>query len=104
MRRRRAGRVHAIQPPVHIEQLGGLEPFVEAEVLGQKADPRHRHRIAGRPAQHACVAAAGRDQPQQHLDRGALAGAIWPQKAKNLTPRHLQSEIVDGDLRAIDFA
>jgi hypothetical protein len=83
---------------VHIEQLGGLEPFVEAKVLGQKANPRHGRSIAGRSTEHARATATGRDQPQQHLDRGALAGAVRPQKAKNLTSRHLQGEIVDGNL------
>lgn len=43
-------------------------------------------------------APAGRlEEPDQHLDRRALAGAIWPEKAENLAGLDVEIQPIDGD-------
>src|SRR5207248_7230793 len=51
-------------------------------------------------AQHADGARRRREQPGEHGDGGALAGAVLAEKTVEAPPRHAQVDGVDGQLRA----
>ncbi len=74
------------------QELAGGQPIVEAEVFGQEADARAGRAVAQRPAQERGLTGGGGHQPEQHLDRGRLAGAVGAQEAEDLTTRDLQGE------------
>src|SRR5947207_3216777 len=59
--------------------------------------------MAGRLPKHARGSATWRHEPQEHFYRRTLAGAVWPQKAENLAPRHRQSQVGHGHFCAVDF-
>ena len=58
---------------------------------------------SGSPSRVA-LAAAGGDQPQEHLDRGGLAGAVGAQEAEHLAALDAQREVFDGHFAVEDLA
>ena len=52
--------------------------------------------VGGGPTQYPCLAACWAEQPQEHLGRGRLAGAVRTQEGKDFTREHLQIEVNDG--------
>ena len=89
-----------VQLGVQAQKFGCRQPIVKAEVLWQETNPRPRRGLAARLAEQPALAARGPDQPQQHLDRGGLPGAIRPQEAKHLAALNLQRQILHRDLLA----
>ena len=51
---------------------------------------------ARRLAEDGALAGGGKDQPEQQLDRGALARAVGPEQAKHLAALDVQIQIVEG--------
>ena len=74
----RYGRVDAVETGMYFEEFSGCQPLLKAEVLRQKADPPATLPITWRSAEHGDRSRAGPDQAKEHLERGRLAGAIWP--------------------------
>ena len=70
---------------------------VEADGIGQVADPAFDlARIARRVEPDDTGLALGRfGQPEQHEDRGRLAGAVLPEQPEDLAAAHLEVEAVD---------
>src|SRR6185437_12699813 len=48
-------------------------------------------------SQNLDLSARGRKQPGEHLDGGALARAVRPQEAEELSRRDVQRDVVDGN-------
>jgi len=84
-------RRHAREPTVQLEEFRGGQPIVEAEIFGKEANfPPHFH-VAQRRAENSRLPAARPDEPQEHLDRGALARSVGPRKPK-ISPRRTDNE------------
>jgi hypothetical protein len=90
------GRVYPAQvvPPRQIR--------VERRTLDQRTDPRQhpcgpvRHRLA----EHPVLARRGPDQPEQHPDRGGLAGAVRAEESVHRATRDRQVDGFHRDLAA----
>ena len=67
-------------------------------MFGEKADAGARCDIAQPRGEHLRGACGRRDQAKQHLDRGGLARAVRPEKAKDLAASDPQREVGDGGL------
>ena len=82
--------------------LAHAQVLVEREALGHVADaPAQRLGLAGHAqAEHRRRAAARREQPAEHADRGGLAGAVGPEEAVDGLARDLEVDVVDGGERA----
>ena len=87
-----------------IEQFASWKPFVKTKMFGQESNFRARGNISQCRVQHASVTARGRDQSEQHFYRSGFARAVRSQKAKNLTPLYIQSEVGNSNFRAEFFA
>ena len=76
------------QPDVQVEHLGGGEPRLVAEELGQVADPRcaTAGRPTGRPSSSTSPA-SGRTRPSSILMTRGLAGAVGAEQAEHLAAR-----------------
>jgi hypothetical protein len=91
---------HVEQPAVEVERLLGVEELVEVRLLGQVADPLVL-RDVGRPAaEDERLARGGKDEPQQELHRGRLAGPVGPEQAEDLAPADLEVERLERHLLA----
>ena len=73
---------------------GAGQPLVEAEVLGQVADPPPAPRSPGRLTEDARLAGGRADQAEQDLDRGRLAGAVRAEEAEDLAGLDAQVRVV----------
>src|SRR6185295_7320797 len=82
--------------------LGGREIVVEADLVRHVADPAlDLERLARRiVAEHARGALADVAQPQQHQDRGGLAGAVRAEQPENLAARDRERYAFD-DRRSV---
>ena len=80
------------------EQLQAAEAFVEAEVVGQHADPGLGCRGIGPDVEalDADQAGVGAQQPGHHPDRGGLAGTIGADQAVEAAGRDRQVDAGDG--------
>ena len=92
--------LRAIEPhqPRGVAQiLGGGEIVVEADLVGQIADPAlDRERLAhGIMAEHAGLPVRNVAQAEQHQDGGGLAGAVRTEQPENLPARHRERNAVD---------
>ena len=58
---------HSVEPAVQPEKLGGREPVVKAEVLGQEADLAAGLDVSYRMAEEQGVPGGRRHEAQQHL-------------------------------------
>ncbi len=90
----------AIEPhqPRRVTQvLGGAEVVVEADRVGQVADPAlHRERLAHRViAEDADLPVRDLGQAEHHQDRRGLAGAVRTEQPENLALRHRERNAVD---------
>jgi hypothetical protein len=81
------------------EQLLAGEVIVEVGILGKKSDPGLHGRITDRPAQDPGRTGRGIQQLHQQLERGALAGAVRPEKPEDFTLVDRQREAVEGTIR-----
>ena len=74
------------QAPDIAQIVGRAEIVVEADLVGQIADPAlDRERFAlGIIAQHPSLPVRDFAQAEQHQDRGGLAGAVRPEHTENL--------------------
>src|SRR5450759_1010404 len=95
---------HAAQSSVQMEELRGGEPVVKPKVLWQKANLPARINVARGRAEHLGVAARWSYQAEEHLDRRALARAVGPEKAEDLTAIHRQRQTVNRDARSEHLA
>ena len=91
------GAAEAGQAAVEVEQLGAGRPLLEAEVLGQVADPAAGGRLGRRPAEDQRLPAGGPDQAEQDLHGGGLAGPVGPEEAEHLPGLDGQGQVVEGD-------
>jgi hypothetical protein len=57
--------------------------------------------ITRRGTEHACGARARPDQAEQEAQRGRLARAVGAEKAVDLTPAHLQPDVVHHGATAV---
>jgi hypothetical protein len=89
---------------VEVEQLVAGGPLLEAEVLGQVADPPAGGRLARRPAEDQGLAAAGPDQAEQDLHGRGLAGPVGPEEAEDLAGLDAQGQVVEGDPGPVGLA
>ena len=85
------GRRHAEQPPVVVEQLLGGQVIVEVRVLRQVADAPADGDVTERPAEDLGVAAGGKHQLHEQLQRGGLAGAVRTEKAEDVAGRDVDA-------------
>ena len=87
----------AHQPRGVAQVLGGGEIVVEADLVGQIADPAlDRERLAHRiVAEHARLPARDVAQAEQHQDGGGLAGAVRTEQSENLAARHRKRDALD---------
>src|SRR2546430_4697943 len=85
-------RSHAVEAAMQPEKLGGREPVVKAEVLGQEADLAAGLDVSNRMAEEQGVPGGRRHQAEQHFDRGALARSIRAQEPEDLTATHLERQ------------
>ena len=91
----------ADQPRGVAQIVGGGEIVVEADRVGQIADPAlDRERLARRiEAEHADLAGRDVGEAEQHQDRRRLAGAVRPEQAEDLAAPDRERDVVDGDGR-----
>ena len=87
-----------------------VEPGARHEVLSRGQRPIRRQQLRhvsdGAPDEAGIAmdvvprnrgaAACGRQQRDEHLDGGCLAGAVWPEQAEDLAGLHIQGQGVDG--------
>src|SRR5205085_11138809 len=95
---------HPIKTPMKFEQFGWCKPVVETEVFRKKPNLATCFDIASRTAENFRLPTGGRNQPQQHLYRCALARSVRPQKAEYLTPGNIEGEVPDRHFPAENFA
>ena len=93
------------QPPGIGEVVAGREPVVEADRIGEIADPAlHFERVAQRVETGHFGAPLGRlGQPEEHQDRRRLARPVGPEDADDLAGPDIQIDVVDSDRRAVAF-
>ena len=96
VRCRRTSAGHVEQPAVEVERLLGVEEAVQVRLLGQVADPLVLGDVGGVAAEDQGLAAGGKEQPQEQLDRGRLARAVGAQQAEDLAAADLQVEGLQG--------
>ena len=81
----------------HAQVVAPVAPGMEARILEHGAHMRAR---VGKLSVAAAVerghAGVGMDQPQQHAQRGALAGAVGPEKAGHAAGLHGERQVGDG--------
>ena len=68
-----------------VEQLLGGQVVVVVGVLGEVADALARRDVADRLAQNLGAARCRKDQLHEQLQRRRLSGAVWPEKAEDLS-------------------
>ncbi len=95
--RSRSCPIQSDQPRRVAHIVGGGEIVVEADLVGQIADPAFdRERLAhGIVAEHAGLPIRDVAQAQQHQDRGGLAGAVRAEQAENLPARDRERNALD---------
>ena len=76
--------VDAGEPDVQVQHLGGGQPRLVAEQLGQVPDGAAGPRIGRPPAEQQHLAGVGPDEAQQHLDDAGLPGAVGAEQAEHL--------------------
>lgn len=89
---------------MQLQHLGGAEPRLVAEQLGQVADAGAGGRVAGGLAEQHHLAGVGPHQPEQHLDDGGLARAVGPEQPDDLAAADLQADPVHGGAPAVALA
>src|SRR5262245_15138933 len=96
------GTIEPHQPRGVAQVLGGAEIVIEADLVGQVADPAlHRERFAHRVmATDADLPVRDLGQAQHHQDGGGLAGAVRTEQPENLALRHRERNAVD-DSRSV---
>src|SRR5262249_21358807 len=80
------------QPAVEIERLFGIQEAVQVRLFGQVPQPLVFRDVSGVLPENQGLAAGGKQQAQQQLDRGGLARAVGTQQAENLTFADFQIE------------
>jgi hypothetical protein len=70
-------------------------------VLQHRADTAGADRLQRPAAEHTHRPAGRRDQPQDGVEGGRLAGAVGPQQRHRLAGRDGQGEVVDGECVAV---
>ena len=85
----------AEQPAVVGEQFLGGQVIVEVGLFRQVAEAALGREIAGRTSENARFAGRRKDQLQQQLQGGGLAGAVGSEKAEDLARFDLQGETVE---------
>ena len=81
-RRSAAGTASPGEPYVQGQHLGGGEPRLVAEELGQVADPGPGARVRRRPPEQQHLPRVGPDQAEQDLDDAGLAGPVGPEQTR----------------------
>src|SRR5262249_12893429 len=84
-----------------LEVLADRQVVVEGELLRHVADalPDVLGPEVAALAREPHLAAAGIEQPAQHLDGGRLAGAVRPEQSVDLAVSDLEAHVVHGDER-----
>jgi hypothetical protein len=70
--------------------LGGAQPRLVPEELGQVADTNARGRVGGRSPEEHRLARVAVDQAEEHLDHRGLAGAVGTEQPDHLAAAHLE--------------
>lgn len=91
-------RWHAAKPPVQPEKFRGSQPLVKPEVFRQKTDFASYFHFAGALAEQECFAARRLHQSKKHLDRSALARAVWTEETKNRPARYIKGQFANSYL------
>ena len=91
------GRVESAESAMKREEFGGGQPIVKAEVFGEEADLTTNLDTRKGLIEDLGVATAGFDEAEQHLDRGAFAGAVRAEEAEDFAAAHLERKATDGD-------
>lgn len=86
------------------EKFRSRKPVVEAKIFGEKANFTANLNTREGAAEDFSIAAGGFYESEQHLDRGAFAGAIGSEESKDFAAPDLQGESTHGDLIAEYFA
>ena len=87
--------VETEEPSVVIERLPGVEELVEVGLLGQEPDAFLDQDVGGRLAEDGELPPRLVQQPQDHLDDRALAGAVGAEQAEDLVGVDLQVNVID---------
>src|SRR5258708_7446679 len=93
-------RTKAEEPAVEAEQFSPLQPLMEAEVLGQEADPSPRARVSQGPPQEPPPARGGTHEPQKQLHGRRFPRPVRPQEAEDFPSGQAQGEVPDRGLGA----
>ena len=88
---------HMVDAPVKVQVVFGSHALVQSGKFEQSSDAgtnfiRLRARIE---AKHAGLTVGWFQEAKQEMDGGCFASAIWSQKTKDYSCRHLQGEIID---------
>ena len=86
--------LQAKQLAVVIQGFASVEESVEITLFGQKANVLFHRDVIGRSAKNRQATRSLVQQPQDHLDGGALAGTVGAQQAEDLTPADLKRDAV----------
>ncbi len=82
------------------QELAPRQRIVESKVFRQEADARSRAPVAdGRP-EHRGAATRRWHEPEEHLDRGGLAGTVRAEEAEHFAASDVERQIRDGEIRA----
>src|SRR5204863_7724008 len=99
----RAGSCAALVPTEQARHRGDVLANVqmgeEADLLDHVADPAaelDERQLANRAAVDRDVARVERDQPVDHLERGGLAAAGWPDEHAERARRDGERQVLDG--------
>jgi hypothetical protein len=80
---------------MELEQFGGCQPSIKAEVFGKKTDFPPNADVVGRRSENKGAAPAGPDQAEEHLDGSTFARTVGSKEAKDLATGHGQGEVAD---------
>ena len=89
---------------MQVQEFGGRQPFVEAEIFRQEADLSADFDIARRRAQDKRLAAGRFGESQEHLDRSALARAVRSEKSEDFAAAHGEGQVAHRDLASENLA
>jgi hypothetical protein len=89
---------------VQMQEFGGRQPFVEAEIFREEPDFSPNFNVARGHAQHKCLAAGGPGEAQKHFDRSAFARPVRAKKAEYFSPAHGQGQVAHRDFAPENLA
>ena len=89
------------EPAVQAEHLGGAQPALVAEELGQIAHAAAGLAVARRTAEHPRLAAGRAAESEEQLHRGGLAAAVRSEESEHLAAGHDHREAGERDRRPV---